>query len=312
MKTLIAVLCLVASVQLHAETSVDHGQFDLILKDVVVDGRVDYLRVRQRHWEDLTDYLNRMGDVDHENLSRDERLALYCNLYNATMIRTIVERFHAAYSPAENNKQIFRDSLVRVKGRTITLNELEHKLIRAGFNEPRIHAALVCGGLGCPRQAAHAYKAADLDATLDADMNAWINDPEKNVVDAQSNAVTLAKLFKFYADDFGGIDSVVRYVDARHPTDFTAMSVTFSEVYDWTLNLATPRDGTWVRIVPESAALRGDAAEAAKSIGTAFRNQTFEQIDQNNGFVKVIRPFGEGEAWLPAGAVQPFAYVGKP
>lgn len=283
--------------EVPAVSSVDHSDFDTILKATVRDGRVDYLLIRKSYWPLLTGYLDRMGDVDWKQLSRDEQLALFCNLYNATMIRTIVERYHAAYSPAENNKQIFRDSLVRVKGRTITLNELEHQLIRAGFNEPRIHAALVCAGLGCPSHPDHAYTGKGLSQVLDADMAKWVADPTRNLVNEAEGTVVLSKLFKSYADDFGGIDKVVAAVDAYHPADFTKLKVTFSDKYDWTLNIAAPA-GKWVKITKPDAEVRENPDSTGKPQRPAVKDAVFEVLSQQGEWIQIDRPFGAGPAWV--------------
>lgn len=287
-----------------AGASLDHSDLDTILKQCVRDGRVDYLTIRKSHWERLCGYLDRMGDVEHESLPSDERLALYCNLYNATMIRTIVERYHAGYSGAENNKQVFRDSLVRVKGRTITLSELEHKLIRAGFGEPRIHAALVCGGLGCPRHPAHAYTGPALQQQLEEDMRGWINDPQKNQVDPAAKKVLLSRLFKSYADDFGGVEAVVRFVDDHHPADFTQMKVEFDTNYDWSLNITPPAEGEWIEVVATDPPLLD--APGGKTLRSTFKSAVFEVAGREGEWLKIDRAFGQGFAWIRADQTKPF------
>src|SRR3954464_441182 len=99
-----AVLC--ASVSLcHISSAsadtVDHSAFDAILKATVKDQRVDYNAVKKEHLPALSGYLDMMSKVDPAKLDRNEQLAYYINLYNATMIRAITDRLRPGYSPSE-------------------------------------------------------------------------------------------------------------------------------------------------------------------------------------------------------------------
>jgi hypothetical protein len=229
-----------------ANARFDYSDLDAILHANVVDGKVDYLAIRRDWWGPLTAYLERIAGFDPDTLPRNEKLALYINLYNATMIKTITERLTATYSCADDNKKIFNEPLVHVGNKTLSLNYLEHKLIRGTFQDPRVHGSLVCGGLGCPPLANFAFRGDILDQQLDARMAAWAKDNTRNIVDEKNKTIVLSKLFRSYAADFGGEEKAIAAVAKYRGISFEGYKVSFDTNYDWTLNLRAPRWGKWI------------------------------------------------------------------
>lgn len=230
----------------------EYADLDSILLANVVNGKVDYVNIRKNWWPQLEAYLARVSTFDADTLPPKEKLALYINLYNAQMIHTIIERYRADYTCAEDNKKIFNEPLVRVGNKTISLNYLEHKLIRGTFQDSRIHGALICGGLGCPPIANFAFRGDILDEQLDARMVAWAADNTRNIVDEAAKTVTLSKLFKSYAADFGGEDKAIAAVAKYRGLDFSTYKVSFDTNYDWSLNSLPPRYGRWVSLIKDS------------------------------------------------------------
>ena len=99
--------------------------------------------------------------------------------------------------------------MVRAAGRTLTLDEVEHQVIRKEFHEPRIHFALVCAAVSCPPLRREAYTGGRLDEQLDAQARAFLASPERNRVDAASRTVFLSPVFGWYREDFGGTDEAL-------------------------------------------------------------------------------------------------------
>lgn len=228
--------------------SIDHSAFDAILKAHVRHERIDYLMLRKQHDTALSDYLDQLAAIDVDELARDEQLALYINLYNATMIRAVLDRFEADYSPEENKFAVFEDRIVRQGGKQYSLNHLENKIIRPKFKEPRIHVALVCGARSCPPLLPRAYRAQDLDAVLESNMKRFVSaDPFRNQIDRKQRRMQLSSIFDWYADDFGGKQRVGQYVDRYHDADLTGFKISYG-TYSWKLNVAAPAKGRWVRL----------------------------------------------------------------
>ena len=239
----VAVSCAAAQDTQPADTpTVDHSAFDTILRAHVRDQRVDYLAIRDAHAPELAGYLDMLAGVDTGALSRDEHLAMLINLYNATMIRAIVDRYEPDYTVAAEDYAVFRQPLVRVDGRTISLDALEHEVIRKRFEEPRIHVALVCGAVSCPPLLPRAYRARTLAATLEANMRRFISDSSRNRIDHAAKRLELSQIFNWFAADFGGKDKIADYVNGYTQADVSRFAVTFIE-YDWSLNIVPADDG---------------------------------------------------------------------
>jgi Protein of unknown function, DUF547 len=221
----------------RAADTVDHSAFDAILKATVKDQRVDYNAVKTKYLPPLVRYLDAMALVDPAKLDKNEQLAFYINLYNATMISAIADRLKPGYSPSEKDYGIFKEQLVRTNGKMISLNSLENEIIRPTFKDPRIHVALVCGARSCPPLLARAYKADDLDATLDQNMKNFVTDSFRNPIDEKSRTLKLSHIFDWYADDFGGKQAVPAFVGKWAGKNYAGWKVEFVD-YSWDLNIA--------------------------------------------------------------------------
>src|SRR5258706_7307862 len=151
------------SADLAAET-VDHSAFHTILKNTVQDERVDYNAIKQNHLPALNAYLDMLAKVDPAKLDKNEQLAFYINLYNATMIRAITDRLKPGYTPSEKDYGIFKEPLVRTNGKVISLNDLENNAIRPTFKDPRVPGALVSGPRPCRPILPRVFTRGDWDA----------------------------------------------------------------------------------------------------------------------------------------------------
>ena len=230
-------LCLCMALQTsRPSTTVDHSAWDTLLKNCVRDAKVDYVAIRDQHRRELHAYLDAIALIDPRTLSRNEKLALYINLYNAWMIELVVDRYRPDFSSQESKGAIWDEKKVRLgDGQTISLNTLEHQLIRKEINDPRIHAALVCAAISCPPLSRDAYTGDRIDEQLDHAMRSWINDPKRNVIDTQNRQLRLSKIFRWYATDFGGTLNLPEYLSKYTDTDIRGFDVTFLQ-YDWRLN----------------------------------------------------------------------------
>jgi hypothetical protein len=196
---------------------------------------VNYALIRDQYAAPLSAYLEMLAEAKPSTASRDEQLAYYINLYNATMIKAVVDRDPSRFKPSDNDFAVFKDKLVRTEGRTISLNDLENEVIRKQFNDPRIHAALNCAAVSCPPILNRAYRADDLDAVLTENVRQWLGDPNRNEVDSSGRVLRLSRIFDWYAVDFGGPSRVADFVAKYIGKDVRGYAVEFKE-YDWTLN----------------------------------------------------------------------------
>jgi Protein of unknown function, DUF547 len=282
---------------------VDHSVLDRILKDNVRDQRVDYLNIRKRDWRKLNDYLQTLARADLSKGTRDERLATLINLYNATMIKLVVERLHVGYSPSERDFLVFKQSLVRTRKGTVSLNDLENEIIRKQFKEPRIHVALVCGAESCPPLLPRAYVAGDLDKTLEDNMRVFVNDKQRNCIDTKAHKLKLSKIFNWYAPDFGGKARLSSYVKRYVKEDLTGFQVSFVE-YSWKLNFARPVTGKWIQTLAKQTPMYKDRQREIVE-RQVRKGSLFEVVLEDSGFIQVDDPLGGSPLWVQKLAVGP-------
>jgi hypothetical protein len=230
---------------------VDHSLFDRLLRDHVdPQGRVDYdAFARNANFER---YLDLLARTDPAPLPEPERLALWINAYNAYTIALINQ--HGERRSIRNiNRTLgllplkgpWAEPIARVGGRTYTLDEIEHGIIRREFNEPRIHFVLVCAALGCPPLRREAYTGDRLDAQLDEEATRFLlRSPAKNRVDVAGRTVYLSPIFRWYRGDFGRNDADIgRYLARFHPPGEARTLLEGGDFrirytpYDWALNI---------------------------------------------------------------------------
>lgn len=225
-----------------------HAPYARILAAVVVEDRVDYARLKSQP-QDLDAYLHslaRLPAVEVDAWPRADRLALFLNLYNAATLRLVADHF-----PIGSIRDIgllpgsaWKREVVRFGGRTMSLDHLEHGILRPGFREPRVHFALVCAARGCPPLRSEPYLPDRLDAQLDDQARRFLAQSGKNRLDPESRTLWLSPIFEWFAEDFtAGGRTVAEYVRpylpaearARWPAPGEALRVRHTE-YDWSLN----------------------------------------------------------------------------
>jgi len=260
-----AVLALCSPAKAAAE--LDHSGYDAFLKRYVQNGLVNYTAVKSGDKE-LAAYLQKLEAIDPEDFARwgrDAKVALWINAYNAVTIYGIVLHYPIEYGgiiasarfPKSSIRQIagFWDTVfVKIMGAEITLDQIEHRILRKEFADPRVHFSLVCASVGCPSLSSDAYDGGSLQQQLERDVHRFIDDERKVRLDTNRNRIYVSSIFQWYAEDFqsensppwlesypgryrGIVSTIVRYADP-HLGDYVishAPSLHFLD-YDWSLN----------------------------------------------------------------------------
>jgi hypothetical protein len=203
------------SLKAEESKSFDHSHsiYDSLLKKYVRGGRVYYKGLKNSP-EEFEIYLSKLGSVnerDYANWSREEKLAFWINAYNAFTIKAVIDNYPIngsvfSFYPRNSIRQIdgVWDKLqFQAVGKTVTLEEIEHEILRTQFNEPRIHFAIACASLGCPDLRSEAYKAGKINEQLEIASTEFINNPQKGVrIDPDDDVVKISKIFKWFGEDF--------------------------------------------------------------------------------------------------------------
>ncbi len=227
-----------------------HAAWSAILRRYVHDGQVDYAGLKRQGDAKLSRYLQALASICPEEpvrWTREERLAFWINAYNAYTVRLILDHY-----PIGSIRSIgllpgaaFRTAFIPMQslmGKAISLENIEHGILRKEFHEPRIHFAIVCASKSCPALRSEAYLAAELEQQLEDQARRFVRDPSKNRFDGGSRTLYLSSIFTWFREDFEGaagrlVDYVSRYADEptaaalREP----GVRIEFLE-YDWSLN----------------------------------------------------------------------------
>lgn len=184
----------------------DHMLYDIVLKEFVTEGLVDYAEL-QKNPHSLKRYLTDLSRVTEpvfKGWENKQQLAFLINLYNAATLKLIVNHY-----PVNSIKDIgslfkgpWHQPIITLFGKSITLNRLEHRIIRRDYDEPRIHLALVCGAKGCPQLRSEAYTGEKLNRQLDNQAKVFLNSHTGMQIDRQNRIVYAASIFKWYGKDF--------------------------------------------------------------------------------------------------------------
>lgn len=231
------------------EAPVDHGQWSALLGAYLVESpnginRLRYEVMKGEASADLHQYLSTLQQVRVSGLPRKERFAFWCNLYNATTVRVVPDHY-----PVRSIRDInlgggffargpWKKKLVRVEGRPLSLDDIEHEILRKEFKDKRVHYALNCASLGCPNLQARAFSGAELESALNYATGAYINHPRG--INVQNDGVVASKIYGWFKEDFGANASLFRHwLDYAAPGLASVLgqedSVAAYE-YDWGLN----------------------------------------------------------------------------
>jgi len=228
---------------------VDHRFWDIFLQryvSVSEDGvnRVDYNAVTAADKAALDAYLDRLAATRVSALRRASQLAYWINLYNALTVRTILAHYPvASIRDIDISPGLFSDGpwgkpLTAVAQTPLSLNDIEHRILRPIWRDPRLHYALNCAALGCPNLQDRAFTVGNTPALLDDAARAFINNPRGARV--SGDTLTLSSLYVWYAEDFGGGETgVLEHLKKYAQPDLLEALDTVTVIendYNWSLN----------------------------------------------------------------------------
>jgi len=179
-----------------------HALLNELLVRHVSDGRVNYKDLAEDR-QQLQNYLTVLGEVSNDDFhifTHNQQLALLINAYNAFTLELILRHYPVA--SIQDIPGNWTEPLWFLLGRNFNLNDIENKIIRPRYHEPRIHFALVCAANGCPPLQSEAYIADKLEEQLAAVSRSYARDRSFNRLDKKSATLYVSKIFEWYQDDF--------------------------------------------------------------------------------------------------------------
>ncbi|QDV23399.1 DUF547 domain-containing protein [Aureliella helgolandensis] len=198
----------VAAAQQLPLNRIDHSAWNgLLNKYVDESGMVHYAAWKQsaEDLQTLDGYLQLLSYSNSQG-SREEKLAFWINAYNAVTIKGILNEYPTSSIRNHTAKlfgyNIWKNLKLIVGGKPISLDDMEHQVLRK-MGEPRIHFAIVCASIGCPRLLNEAYIAERLDAQLTLNAKAFFADPSKFRFDATRSTFFISPILDWFGEDFG-------------------------------------------------------------------------------------------------------------
>lgn len=239
-----------------ATATIDHSAWNGLLQTYVVAGadgvnRVDYARFKKDGHAALKAYLGQLTATDPSRLDRPEQFAYWANLYNAKTIDIVLDKY-----PVRSIKDInlggglvalvtggpWKAKVVKVSGQDLSLDDIEHAILRPVFKDPRVHYAVNCASFGCPNLGREAFTGARLDMQLDQAARSFVNHPRGIAIDG--GKVKASSIYDWFKEDFGGSDAgvlahIAKYAEPALKEKLEGITKIADFDYDWSLNDVT-------------------------------------------------------------------------
>jgi hypothetical protein len=237
-------------------STVDHSAWQAWLDEYLVtqsDGAtaVRYKAVDQTGRLALDAYIQTLSSTNPLELNRAEQFAYWVNLYNALTVQVVLNNPSKESITSMGSGWFsggpWDESFIHINNTPVTLNDIEHRILRPIWQDHRIHYVVNCASIGCPNLSASALTAANTQEQLEAAEQHFVNHPKGVALNSQGKLV-LSKIYQWYREDFPSEDNAfIRYLaqvmsSATEPTlSADNLRSTFEDVryaYDWNLNSA--------------------------------------------------------------------------
>ncbi len=232
--------------------TIDHSAWQSLLTAYLSShpsgvNRFDYAALKANAEDNakLADYLAHLQAHDPRTYARAEQKAYWINFYNALTVQVVVNAYpvnsirdiHESWIPLSGP---WNDVHARVAGQELTLNNIEHGILRPIWRDNRIHYAVNCASYGCPNQSPTVFTAANTETLLDASARDYINHP-RGVDFVDDDFLVISSIYDWYVEDFGGSQATVlahliQYAEAGLAARLKDFAGSVDSEYDWNLN----------------------------------------------------------------------------
>ncbi len=238
--------------------TVDHSVWTRMLGQYVSPGAhglnlVDYAAWKAADHKNLKAYLTQLQGIEPRKLARNEQFAYWANLYNAKTIDVVLDHY-----PVQSIRDIsigegllgflkksvgaggpWKAQILEVAGKRLSLDDIEHKILRPVFKDPRVHYAVNCASIGCSNLQTEAFSGAKLDSQLNAGAKAYVNSARG--ISVEDGQVRASSIYQWFQSDFGGseasvLDHVRQFANPALKAKLKGKTSISSYGYDWSLN----------------------------------------------------------------------------
>ena len=237
-----------------SQAIIDHDAWGSFLERYLVEGddavnRVAYAEVTAADRAALNAYLEGLAAVPVSAQNRAEQMAYWINLYNALTLQVVLDHYPVDSIRDINispglfsgllNRGPWGKTLIEVEGEALSLDDVEHRILRPIWGDPRVHYAVNCASIGCPDLQSEPYRGAAIDAQLDAAARDYVNDPRGVAV--ENGKLIVSSIYEWFKADFGGddrgvIEHLQRYAAPALAASLEPFPAIDDDRYDWRLN----------------------------------------------------------------------------
>ena len=235
----------------NSSAKIDHGEWNAFLETYLTQddeglNRMAYPHVSEEDKARLERYVESLTSLPISRYSRNEQLAYWINLYNALTVAVVLDHL-----PVESIRDIdispglFGDGpwdkkLAEVEGEEISLNDIEHRILRPIWNDPRIHYAVNCASVGCPNLQLLAFEGDTAEAMLEQAAREFVNSPRATWLTRKGLAVS--SIYVWFSEDFGKTDKAIiehlgQYAEGPTAARLEGVTEIVDHDYDWRLNM---------------------------------------------------------------------------
>jgi len=228
------------------QQKITHGLWQAFLSSYLSDDSrgsrtLDYQSVTKQDKQKLSDYINTLQSLDPRRYPKNEQLAYWVNLYNALVINLVLRHY-----PIDSIKNIgdgltgpWNIELATIAGKQVTLNQIEHGILRPLWQDNRIHYVINCASIGCPDLPPQPFSSVNINKQLNEAAIRFIN--QHKAVQLANNTLTLSSIYNWFAVDFGSSDqNIIKHIKAyalpELKSELEHFSGTIEFDYNWKLN----------------------------------------------------------------------------
>jgi hypothetical protein len=231
-------------------TAIDHSQWRQFLARNLVTGpeginRIGYADVSRQDRQLLDNYLGQLASQGVMHLNRNEQLSFWINLYNALTIDLVLDHYPVRsirdidISPGWFADGPWEKKLINIEGVAVSLDDIEHRILRPVWKDPRIHYALNCASLGCPNLQSEPFTSQNSEQLLEQAARDYIN--HARGVRVVQGKLVVSSIYKWFKEDFGGSDAALirhfrRYAEPELKSLLERIDKIGDDAYNWLLN----------------------------------------------------------------------------
>jgi hypothetical protein len=233
-----------------SRATIDHGVWGDLLQRRLVRGddginRVDYAAFTPDDEAVLDRYVQNLAALPISRYNRTEQMAYWINLYNALTVEVVLDHYPVdSIRGIDISPGLFSDGpwgkkLIEVEGEELSLDDIEHRILRPIWRDPRIHYAVNCASLGCPDLQIEPFRGAAIEQQLDTAARAYVNHPRGVLIEGDD--LVVSSIYDWFMDDFGASErDVIQHLRSYAGAELQAALRGFTTIdedrYDWDLN----------------------------------------------------------------------------